>query len=212
MLFARGILLVEGDAERFLVPAVAKEMDVSLDHLGITVCSVAGTNFKPYVKILTSLGIPFAVLTDWDPQDAADALGHNRAADLARTIQRARSGAVPVALRQRLEGANDYDIREIALEFGIFMNETTLEVDLFRDDDFRAMVVEGLREGGFGETRTAWIDSWEQDPDSVHVRRFLSLVDAIGKGRFAQRLASRMGGIAGPEYIRDAIAFVRDRV
>ena len=37
-------------------------------------------------------------------------------------------------------------------------------------------------------------------------------VDAIGKGRFAQRLASRMGGIAGPEYIRDAITYVTDRV
>ena len=61
MLFARGIILVEGDAERFLVPAFAAAMDLSLDHLGITVCSVAGTNFKPYAKFLTAMGIPFAV-------------------------------------------------------------------------------------------------------------------------------------------------------
>ena len=67
MLFARGVLLVEGDAERFLIPAFAKVMGYPLDEYGITVCSVAGTNFKPYVKLLTGLNIPHAVITDWDP-------------------------------------------------------------------------------------------------------------------------------------------------
>ena len=45
ILFARGVLLVEGDAERFLVPALAEGLGHVLDELGITVCSVAGTNF-----------------------------------------------------------------------------------------------------------------------------------------------------------------------
>ena len=57
MLFARGILLVEGDAEKFLVPVFANALGHSLDHLGITICSVAGTNFTPYVKFLAALGI-----------------------------------------------------------------------------------------------------------------------------------------------------------
>jgi putative ATP-dependent endonuclease of the OLD family len=50
--FARGVILVEGDAERFLVPAFAQALDIPLDMLGITVCSVSGTNFTPYVKLL----------------------------------------------------------------------------------------------------------------------------------------------------------------
>lgn len=37
MLFARGVILVEGDAERFLLPAFAQTLDKQLDHLGITV-------------------------------------------------------------------------------------------------------------------------------------------------------------------------------
>jgi len=50
--FARGVILVEGDAERFLVPAFAESLGIALDMLGITVCSVSGTNFTPYVKLL----------------------------------------------------------------------------------------------------------------------------------------------------------------
>jgi putative ATP-dependent endonuclease of the OLD family len=67
--FARGVILVEGDAERFLVPAFAEAIDIPLDMLGITVCSVGGTNFTPYVKLLgpQGLNIPHVILTDRDP-------------------------------------------------------------------------------------------------------------------------------------------------
>ena len=84
--------------------------------------------------------------------------------------------------------------------------------DLFRDDDFTAVVVETLREGNFGPTRTGWIDGWEADPDSLDVNRFLSLVEDIGKGRFAQRLVSRIAGLEPPDFVREAIEFVSARV
>src|SRR3546814_10616179 len=58
LVFARGIILVEGDAERFLIPAFAAASDISLDEHGISICSVSGTNFKPYAKLLSALGIP----------------------------------------------------------------------------------------------------------------------------------------------------------
>jgi putative ATP-dependent endonuclease of OLD family len=213
MLFARGIILVEGDAERFLVPAFAAAMDLSLDHLGITVCSVAGTNFTPYAKFLTAMGIPFAILTDWDLRDGASARGHARAGNLVRTIERAKNeGQVPAAVAARL-GDDDEDARRtLAEEYGIFTNADTLEVDLFRDDDFRDPVIATLREYGFGQTRSALIDGWESDPDTLDNEAFLAMVETIGKGRFAQRLASRMNGEAPLTYIHDAILFVRDRV
>jgi putative ATP-dependent endonuclease of the OLD family len=213
MLFARGIILVEGDAERFLVPAFAAAMELSLDHLGITVCSVAGTNFTPYAKFLTAMGIPFAILTDWDVRDGATARGHARAGNLVRTIERAKNeGQVPAAVMARL-GDDDEDARRtLAAEYGIFTNADTLEVDLFGDDDFRDLVIATLREYGFGQTRSAFIDGWEADPDTLDKDAFLAMVETIGKGRFAQRLASRMNGEAPLTYIRDAIRFVRARV
>lgn len=48
MIFGRGVILVEGDAELYLVPVLAKLAGIDLEQLGITVCSVGGTNFEPY--------------------------------------------------------------------------------------------------------------------------------------------------------------------
>ena len=212
MLFARGIILVEGDAERFLLPAFAKQMKVALDHLGITVCSVAGTNFKPYAKFLTAMGTPVAVITDWDPNGAGRALGYKRAADLVRAIQRARSLTVPAALEDRLNEPTEDGLRRVAGEFGIFLNEHTLEVDLFKNDDCRAGVIGTLRECGFGAARQRRIDDWEADPDSLDAGNLLALVEAVGKGRFAQRLAPQLENAAPPTFISAAIKFVSARV
>src|SRR5207244_825478 len=44
-LFARAILLVEGDAERLLIPVLAGKLGYSLDELGICVSNILGTNF-----------------------------------------------------------------------------------------------------------------------------------------------------------------------
>ena len=68
ILFARGVILVEGAAELFLIPAVATQMGFALDEHGITVCSVHGTDFAPYARLLgpVGLGVPFVILTDGD--------------------------------------------------------------------------------------------------------------------------------------------------
>ena len=208
MLFARGIILVEGDAERFLLPVFAKQMHVELDHLGITVCSVAGTNFKPYAKFLTAMGTPFAVITDWDPRDTGDALGYRRVADLVRAIELARSRAIPANLEKRLNAPTDDDLRQVAKEFGIFVNDSTLEVDLFKSDDCRNGVISTLREYGFGTKRQRWIDDWEADPRSLDAAKLLALVETVGKGRFAQRLAPQLQNAVPPPFISGAITFV----
>ena len=69
ILFSRGVILIEGDAERHIIPPFAKLLDINLDERGISVCSVQGTDFAPYVKLLCekSLHIPFVVITDGDP-------------------------------------------------------------------------------------------------------------------------------------------------
>ena len=89
----------------------------------------------------------------------------------------------------------------------------TLEVDLFQEnDDYMAAVIETLREGPFGKERQGWIDEWEASPDKLAIEKFLSLIESIGKGRFAQRLAGRVGEWNPPDYISHAIKFVAERV
>ncbi len=214
MLFARGVILVEGDAERFLVPVFAEKLGTPLDQLGITVCSVAGTNFRPYVKFLSGLGIPFAVLTDWDPREKGNPLGYNRSLDLVSLVAEQSTGKTPTKLIEQLKAIDNFGtFCERCEDYGIFSNQHTLEVDLFQEDDaYEAAVIETLREGPFGKERQGWINEWETNPEELDVDRFLSLVENTGKGRFAQRLASRIADMDPPAYIANAIKFVAERV
>ena len=59
---------------------------------------------------------------------------------------------------------------------------------------------------------TPVINEWAEDPDELEVKRYLSLIEEIGKGRFAQRPAGRLEDVEQPSYIGAAINFVADRV
>lgn len=212
MLFSRGVLLVEGDAERFLVPAFAEGLGKPLDHLGITVCSVAGTNFRPYVKFLIGLGIPFSVITDWDPREAKSALGYNRSLSLVSDIETQRAGKKPTKLIAELKALKDMDdFAGRCEEFGVFTNRKTLEVDLF-EDGFATAIIAVLREYHLSAGRKAQVDAWEADPNELDEELLLKMIDVVGKGRFAQRLLSYIEGIDPPPYIANAITYVADRV
>ncbi len=215
MLFARGILLVEGDAEKFLIPVFADALGHSLDHLGITVCSVAGTNFTPYVKFLAALGIPFAAITDWDPIKDKRPLGMRRAANLVVLSEETRTGKEQKKLRGELDEmitADQYDeLSNKCDTLGVFTNYHTLEVDMF-EEDFANEVLDTLKEQNFSVERKKWIEEWGADHQKLDIDKYLTLIEAIGKGRFAQRLASRIEGKTPPDYIRKAIEFVVSRV
>lgn len=210
ILFARGVILVEGDAERFLVPVFAESRGVDLDHFGISVCSVGGTHFATYAKFLSSLGIPYAIVTDWDPTGSGGR-GLSRARSLVRAIETVRSGEVPEEIENGLADDDEAGIRALAEERGVFQNRHTLEVDLFRDG-FSAPMIDTLRQVGFGAERRARIDALEEDPEGANPSELLGLIDAVGKGRFAQRLAPQIAGQDPPEYLAKAIEFVANRV
>lgn len=207
MMFARGIILVEGDAEKFLLPVFASSMGHDLDHLGITVCSVAGTNFTPYAKFLTGMGIPFSIVTDWDPLDGDKTpLGYNRTWRLVQLIEETRTGKKQDPLVKKLQQLDNYTkFCDSCEKYGIFSNLHTLEIDLFSIKEFREPVIETLREHKFSSTRLGWIEDWEQDPKALNNKNYLDMIEAIGKGRFAQRLASRVENVAPPPYIERAI-------
>jgi len=122
MLFARAVLLVEGDAETFVVPRIAQFIGLDLDALGITVCSVGGVNFAPHVKLLNALAIPFAVVTDYDADDDGGSLGENRVVALMAHL-------MP---KKIYEPATFEDVLEAAPAAGVFLGSATFEIDLLR--------------------------------------------------------------------------------
>ena len=205
LFFARGIIFVEGDAERFLIPEFAAALGIDLDALGVTVCSVASANFLPYVKLVgpDALDIPFVILTDLDPpDDGGPPLAFARVRDI-------------LALSMEQEDIDQYeefdDIWEDGEMNGIFVNDKTLEVELFQAGMGAAMApVLKKHANSWGPQRRAVMKGWIDDPTALEESKLLGWVGEVGKGRFAQALASSATAAVCPEYIKKALTFVKN--
>ncbi len=205
LLFCKGVLLVEGDAEEYLVPTLCKQLGHDLDELGIAVCSVSGTNFMPYVKLLSSHGLdlPFAVITDEDPQEGKDCLALSRVKKIAEF------------LNPDYEYSDDVDVFFAEAESeGIFVTEHTLEIALFNCGRPKAITrtVEELTSVDAAKERAK---SWRKETESLDAEQLLKDIGKIGKGRFAQRLSTRvLNGTctSAPDSVKNAIAFLVEQI
>jgi len=201
--FAKGILLVEGLAEEFIIPALAKLLEYDFDQMGITVCSVGSTNFEPYIHLFGPNGfnIPFAVLTDRDPQEQGTYLGEQRIIRLLEVLMD----------KAEFAQGNNQELLGKAEGCGLFLNNYTLEVDLFRSGWHQSIysTLSALTTNNAAKER---MNTWTSNPEQLDPIRYLKDIDKIGKGRFAQRLASIMEGGNCPDYIRGAITYVAERV
>jgi putative ATP-dependent endonuclease of OLD family len=195
---------VEGDAERFLVPAFADALGIPLDMLGITVCSVSGTNFTPYVKLLgpEGLNIPHVILTDRDPN--------------GESHPRVRRRLINV-LQLREQGVNyrrlDADaVIARAEPFGYFVNSNTLEPELFTGGLGEAMQEVIEEELSIGAATREELQGWVDDPDTLDEDALIALIERVGKGRFAQALAGHVDEDTCPHYVRQALEYIRDAI
>ena len=71
LFFAKGIIMVEGDAENILVPILADILGYPLEKYGISIVNVGSTAFLRYSGIMVrkdgaDIGIPVSVITDCD--------------------------------------------------------------------------------------------------------------------------------------------------
>lgn len=204
VLFAKGVLLVEGEAEQYMLPVLAELNGYKLDELGITVCSVGGTHFLPYLKFLgpTGLNIPCAVVTDADP-------------DVQTTgLVRVRKLLEFLAPGELDELTADDEVIAWGNRHGLFLTDDTFEVALFRSGRHGtfATTMGELSSSTVARTRAT---AWKASPKTVDVEKMLKDVDAIGKGRFAQRWAqhiSRAKSKSGPQSVLEALEYVASRV
>lgn len=71
LFFAKGIIMVEGDAEALLIPTLADVIGINLEKHGISVVNVGGIGFFRYSRIFLrkdggAIEVPISIITDCD--------------------------------------------------------------------------------------------------------------------------------------------------
>lgn len=92
LFFAKGIIMVEGDAEALLIPTLADVIGINLEKYGISIVNVGGTGFFRYSRIFlrkdgNAINIPISIITDCDIKpDKKDGKIDQREAETAAAI------------------------------------------------------------------------------------------------------------------------------
>jgi putative ATP-dependent endonuclease of OLD family len=204
LLFAKGVLLVEGDAEQIMIPAMLRAVfGVSPDELGFSVISMSSAFFHHIAVIFADDRIqrPCAIATDRDrslidlpddPEDDTKDQAHARAAE--------KSGESRFQSLQKLSNGNPW-LRAFftnhTFEVGFISAGNTWEVvrtlnNIYNDAGFKKRSKHRL----------------ESDDPPTYGKEILRLSGKLGKGWFALLLSEKLVSRTNiPDYILQAVAF-----
>lgn len=214
LLFCRAAILVEGPSEAYLLPALAYVLGFDLDAHGVIIANVSGVTFGPYRSLLgpKALNVPHAIITDGDPvrrvRDGVRSVhsGLRRAMSLIPGDQPLRK-LVNVITAGKTPG-DPFGARLRAASTGdVFIGSDTLEVDIVpllgqqMIAAFGELGRSAASARSFNAAVHALLDGTATDDDRDELLR---RVDAVGKGRFSQRLADHVEKLPGA-LLADAI-------
>lgn len=204
LLFAKGIILVEGDAEQILIPEMFKKVfGLLLDEIGISLINIGSTGFENVASIfhVDRIQKNCAILTDLDksiitlpadPMEDDDYQKHCRASE--------KSGAERKARLAAFCNGNDF--------LKPFYSKNTFEVDFLMEGNSYEFVqcLEKIysREADRSKAKLKLEDA------SVEVAgvEVLRIADKQGKGWLALLVAEQIFyNTYIPTYILEAIAF-----
>lgn len=226
----KAVLLVEGIAEEYLIPQFANLLGKPLDEKGIIVCNINCTNFTPYVKLLRSLDIPYAVITDGDyyyENEEEERIYHQMDNDDSDV----KSGWLGMEIIEKMInelGLNgdekipdDPDEKDqLFYSLGLFVGYYTFEVDMMecaatsKNNREKALNVISdlfleLTTGGARQKQ-----NFKKELKAGEYWKCLNKIEGngIGKGRFAQRLSGVCMKEHIPGYIESAINYIYKKV
>lgn len=208
LLFAKSVILVEGDAEEILIPVMIKKvLGISLDELGISLINIRSTGFKNVARLFTSRRIRkhCAILTDLDeatidttpdPADSSKVI-----AKKVNALQSQKSG------ESRRESLTEFSGKNRWVE--VFFAQNTFEVQFVAAGN--APEVVRLIEKFY--TKPELIKKASAQIKSKYVSEFgtrvITMAKSAGKGWFAIMLGEEIDHQTFiPDYILDALEFV----
>jgi len=206
ILFAAGVIVVEGLTELYVLPAIATAAGFDLDSHGVVVASAHGTDFRPYRALLGEQGIrtPHAIVTDGDTDPDARGRVHAGIKRGARLLPQNERTNLVEKIRELPEigdGGLATELRPIIEELaqaGIFVGWQTLEADLCTlfGSEIKAAFAEMTKTQAARDEVNAGVDNQSTTPIDIPIRdAMLSRITAMGKGRFAQRLAAHIANV-----------------
>ncbi|WP_421628780.1 ATP-dependent nuclease [Corynebacterium pseudogenitalium] len=208
LLFARSVLLVEGDAEEILIPNLVKKIfGITLDEVGISIINVRSTRFENLANLFHEkrLRKKCAILTDLDSPlcgtvDSSNLASHNHTNNSARSGQRRKNSLDEYAR------SNPY----VHVEYA----EHTFEVDFAKASRLnRKIMVPIVREAYKTEKKQQEVVSAiTSDNAEIYEEKVLNLARKIGKGWFALQLSNRLyddnsSAPSLPNYILNGLGF-----
>ena len=226
----KAVLLVEGIAEEYLIPKFANLLGKPLDEKGIIVCNINCTNFTPYVKLLRSLDIPYAVITDGDyyyENEEEERIYHQMDNDDSDV----KSGWLGMEIIEKMInelGLNgdekipdDPDEKDqLFYSLGLFVGYYTFEVDMMKC----AAISKNNREKALNVISNLFLElttggarqkqNFKKELKAGEYWKCLNKIEGngIGKGRFAQRLSGVCMKEHIPGYIESAINYIYKKV
>jgi len=226
LFFARGVILVEGDAENLLIPAIAEIIGRPLHRYGVSIVNVGSTAFSHYERIFMrtdgeSMGIKVAIVTDLDVKPL-EWYGNEVGSPTEDTIEEEKK-------KQRVargEKYGDPNVRRFispnwTLEYEIALSKprkTFYKSVLWADKKQNAVSGEPKNskrqeiQDKADDDFEAWKSEWEDDARyhekvAFEIYKKTMLDKGISKAIAAQEFAARLrsGGKRTPNQPRDAL-------
>ncbi|MBS4086656.1 MAG: AAA family ATPase [Gammaproteobacteria bacterium] len=212
LLFAKSVVLVEGDAEEILIPILVKKvLGLSVDELGISVINIRSTGFKNVAVLFNDLRIRkrCAIVTDLDttffdvaPQPAdSEALANRK----RKAIGSQKAGGERKVDLDAFIAGNPW--------LSVFYAPRTFEVELVLAGNREAFVQTVNSVYKAPQTITEAVNDLRSIQPHLVSFRALLMAEYAGKGWFAIMLAEELDHqVAVPPYILQAIHFAHGHI
>ena len=203
--FASGVFLVEGMSEVLFYRALSKEIGFDLDRFNISILSVEGVGFKPYIGVLEALKIPWVLRTDNDiitkNQNYSKRKyysGVSRIYGIAKTFNIANDLQEYYSKNSMSNEWNDdiepnlsnirfnRIIQDVASKYNLFLSDVDLETDLANSDIQKTLMsfyqensVEGLIKSMKTKKAENMLDFLAQNSSSLTALKNSSLAQPL---------------------------------
>lgn len=209
LLFAKGVILVEGDAEQILIPELVKAVyGVTLDEIGISLINIGSTGFENIAKLFDELRIKkrCSIITDWDKSILP--LGADPKKDTQEEKDCRNS---QISGQQRKENLDEFV--EDNEWINVFYAEHTFEVDFLLAGNSYEIINTINKEYKTEDAKKKAKAALENKDVAISGTEVLRLAEKFKKGWFALMLSENINHLTElPDYIIEAIAFASPHI